>query len=502
MTRVRLSLFRSELLMICIECPARVRRSFRASVACLGATLGLLLISASSASGQIAYDHTTFLNGFGSDSLIWATGYPDLGGKTTPQWLGQSVVLHTVANPNVNAAYRYSQQLASLVPVFSSGSQHVLVGHSLGSMIARGLYINYPSIQPNITGIVAIAAPHQGAPLADNFDATRRFMADVQRRVNDGLAAARAEASILNLFVPVGAKPLFIAIASIVIDKTTGQDINLGNIDQLGQVPALQDLQTHSAAVSSLNSSLADQAVPHANIYGTISPRNAALRVQYSLEGNDAGFNAAVSNRDKGVALLKGCKYIGYATIVMSRTARTCAYAVKVLGRVDERWSLYVNGANQFGAAKQVPFDGVVPNERSVYPVANNLRFNADVWGVDHMNIYATAAGLNQVAAGMLQIGMQSTAPPPPPGVTVSISGPTSVNMCGGSWGATPSGGTAPYSYSWTIAGHTYNTGTTGSLDWSPSTYGTFTLKVTATDATGLKGTSQMSVKASSQGMC
>lgn len=426
---------------------ARFSRVGRVVLVLAGAALSSL--SARDAAAQLQYTNTTFLNGYASDSTIWTRRYPDLGVPTPQEYLAQSVVLRTVGNPNVNDSFTYYPQRSRVVPFFVSGTQHVLVGHSLGALIARGLYVDNAVPAPNITGIVAVAAPHQGAPLADNAETTRRFFADVQRRVNAGLAAASIPFEILAFFSPPNLRPIFVEFASFVIQKTSGQNINLDNLLSLTMVPVLPDLRPDSAVIQSLNRNLADAAIPHANIYGSIPLKYATLRLKLAGENNDAGFDAAVSKQKDGLTLFKACKYVGYGTIIGGGAARKCAYAAKVLKRVDDRWVLYVNGADANGRPKQVPFDGVVPNERSRYPGGlTNLKYDQLVPGANHLNIYKTQQGLREVANGMLRIGMQSVAGSG--ALAASVSGLDQVNEGSSStWTAEATGGTPPYSYSW-----------------------------------------------------
>lgn len=474
--------------------------------------LGAIGVSARPLPAQLSYSNTTFLNGFASDSTIWDTRYADLPNTSPPGYLWNTVVLHAVGNPNVKDSLVFDQQVARIVPQIPSGTRHVLVGHSLGSLIARGLYIDYPALQPRIAGIVAVTAPHQGAPLADNVVTVRRFLVDVQRRVNDAVNAAKVVPSV---FIFMTTSPFFglkvgpiAGIVAFIVPQIFihNSNITLDSLYKLETVPALRDLKPASTTVQRLNAGVADGAIPHANIYGWISPRNAALRIGQSLQDKDAEFKDVVSKRNWAVAMFKACKVMGYATIVMSKRARQCAYGVKVLGRIDDRWALYVNGTDAYGRVKQIGNDGVVPNERSRYPVTTSLAYDMRVDHINHMNVYKTRKGLDAVADGMIRIGMirSGSAPPPPPpsGVAVSISGPSTVNLCGGTWFANASNGVAPFSYSWKIGTATYNTGTTNSLDYAPSSYGSFTITATATDSQGKSGSGSMTVTVSTGGMC
>lgn len=366
------------------------------------------------AGGQLLYDHTTFVAGLGSGPGIWTMPYSDLG-ATPPQYLERSIMLHTEGYAPMSDSLGYNQLVGRLGGFISAGGQHVLVAHSLGSLVSRGTYIDSVDLRPDIAAIITIAAPHQGAPLADNGAEAVRFFGDVQRRVNDGLTAANVTFEIKALFDPTGGRPLFIVFAAIVLVKTAGQQIDLGNLPDILKLPALPDLSPDSFTVRRLNQRTDDAVIPRANIYGTIPFPNAVFRIKSSSENDDAGLADAITKRNRGLFIFKACKYIGYATIVLSGQARRCSYAAKVLQRVDERWVAYVNGWDSNGRPRYVPFDGIVPNERSHYPSPNAIAFEARVDGVNHQNIYKTRLGLDQVSTAMGRIGMQPVGPPLPP---------------------------------------------------------------------------------------
>ena len=399
-------------------------RKRRWIVALAGALLGLTPV----ASAQLPYNRTTFLNGFGSDSTIWEAQYRDLGGVSAPTYLGNYVELEIVRNPLVNRELRYQDQKAQVSAVFTSGTQHVLVGHSLGSLVARGVYLDYPAVRPNISGIVATVAPHQGTPMAANAIKLAAFMGDVQRRVNDAVSSIRLAAYITPLLFFVGGNATialgnwiigtwsFITAAAAVvfwIGANQGEYVNFDQLIGMTKAPARLDLIPNSDALRSLTR-VDDGAIPRANIYGTIPIKNAAIRLGQSLVDKDHEFAAAVKKRDGAVSGFKICKYAGYATIVMGRTGRKCSYGRKVLQRVDDRWTRYVNGAYSDGRPRMVPFDGVVPNDHSVYPTTNGLAYDKRVDGVNHLNVYKTRIGLLETVEGMRRIGMQMKSTPPP----------------------------------------------------------------------------------------
>jgi hypothetical protein len=251
-----------------------------------------------------------------------------------------------------------------------------------------------------------------------------------------------------------------------------------------------------SAAVQSLQST-ADAAIPRANVYGSIPYRNAVLRVLYSIQDSDAVIADRIGNRNDAAKLFKWCKRAGYATVVMSKQARDCSLAGKALANIDDRWARYVNGTETktfaFGitrqVARQIPFDGIVSNERSLYPGVARGSF-ADlpvVTGANHQNIYERRDGLFQIERAMLQVlQMERQAPP----ATVSLSGPTSFSSSATlTWNATASSGDGMYTYQWSYkpSGATAwsamsSTGASASRSVSSSTP-SFTVRVVVSSA-------------------
>jgi len=440
----------------------------------LARVLLLFAIASAQLHAQLSYDHTSFLNGTASDSTIWTRSYADLQ-TTTSAYLSQRVVLRIPGYPNVDSLKRYSGLVSDIAAYLTLGGQHVLVGHSLGSLVARGTYIDNPGIRPDVVAIVALTAPHQGTRLADNFVTLRSFLRDMQRRIDDAKTAIAIETAVLinlfSVFIPehraTGLGPSLVAFMLI---NTWNIPIDVNNLNQFGAAPAVADQSPDSAAILHLNARYDDGAIPRANIYGTIPFRNAALRLLESSRDRDADFPSLVRWRNIGQSAFSACKWFGYVTIVQWTLGRRCAYARKTLARLDDRWARYVNGWDANGNTRYVPFDGVVANERSRYPTTNGLAFDQPVPLINHLNIYKTRAGLDQAANGMLQVGMERVGnpPPPPPTLTASISGPGAVNNDWYStWFAEVSGGTPPYSYGWSGLFYGYNSSVSGSTSAS-----------------------------------
>jgi hypothetical protein len=86
------------------------------------------------------------------------------------------------------------------------------------------------------------------------------------------------------------------------------------------------------------------------------------------------------------------------------------------MGQFDEMWQRYSSGTRwktilnrpALIVARDVPSDGVVPNERSLYPFRSSGRFFEEppVVGSNHLTIYKTDAGVNTMRRAMLDFGM------------------------------------------------------------------------------------------------
>jgi pimeloyl-ACP methyl ester carboxylesterase len=498
---------RSRTFLVVAYLHARVKSAFvfRSAVGAL-VVMSTFASAPRSVNAQLLYDHTTFVHGFASGPGIWIQQYPDLG--TTPvKYLSKSVVIGTPGFANLDSTARFSAQVGNLASFLSPAGQHVIIAHSMGSLVSRDMYIDYPALRPQIKGIVAIAAPHQGVPLADNALVVRAFFADVQRRIVGAIPGILVETAVAGWLISyagpegvTGGLFLFAAAAGYFLHPN--QTLDLTSLYALTAIPALQDIRTTSPTIDSLNREFDDSQVQRANLYGTIPAKNAVIRVLYSANNDDAHFATGVANYNKAIALFKSCKYVNYATIYSWYSGRNCGFAVKVLRRIDERWVRYVNGTDAYGNPRVIPFDGIVPNERSRYPTSNGVSFDKVVPGVNHISIYKTQIGLDQVVAGMRAIGMQPAAPPPPVG-PVTISGPASFGtMCGGEWTAAVIGGTAPFGYVWTAAGNTFYTGASNVFDWKPPAAGTYTIQVQVTDSKGITGSASKSVTSSTRGFC
>lgn len=228
-------------------------RRFSAGVLMLG------LVLAGRAGAQLPYDRTSFLHGFNDGPARWTT-------PGAPQIIGSSVDLGLGAfTPRTHGDQAIDYQKGVLRGFLNqNGGQHVLVALSAGSLVARSTYIESGT---NIAGIVAVAAPHQGTLLANNATRVTPYFVSVARTVLapakhlSFVAGRRAQDWVDLIFSP----------------RVVGYVESQYGINSA----AIGDLKTTSAKVAELNAAPVD-AVPHANVYGVVSPHNAVFRLALS----------------------------------------------------------------------------------------------------------------------------------------------------------------------------------------------------------------------------
>ncbi len=448
-----------------------MRRSFLAGL-CAVALFSV------AASAQLSYDYTVFVHGFNDGPARFQT--PNTAGL-----LSVFVNLKTPEFPSLNGQLTIDQQADNLFSALSgdAGAPHILVGHSMGGLTSRSMYFLHPQL---VAGIVTVATPHQGAPIADNATLVSGYAADqvTDYFENVTLILLRpTPASILS----VGA----VAIIQFLAHNYISDKVQRYLDDQFGVKSAgLIDLKTTSPTVARLNNST--DGLPHANVLGTIGRRNAIWRLAFSSLYADAQFDGAMHQKNKVKSVVKACRQIGWNFIIRTAVGNMCNQIDNALGSIDDRWAFWTMGL----AEKRDPnatFDGLVPTSHSRYPGTSltdpNVNFYATT--VNHLNIQYNSVGIREIANAMIKIGAELPPPPPPPPRTirsVSISGPSQIESgCTNSWSASPYGGLAPYTYLWTIGGVQFDTGSVDQVSWTAGGSSTY-IQVTVTDSNGSTG--------------
>lgn len=265
--------------MITFPYTSAMSRRYIAAAILASAVAGL----STTASAQLGgYDRTMFLHGFNSGPGAWTSG-------NTPNRLAQTIYLGarpyvTPQTDGTNTVNVQRDQIRGLLN--ANADREVLIGHSMGGLVARAVYINSPA---DVAGIVTVASPHEGTYIANNLSLAIAFFADVQRRADDGYQASNS---------------LFIGLPELVsgIEHVTFVDLRQAGIGT--DEPAIGDLRTDSPEIGYLDQYTQD-GVPHANVFGTIPHRDAIIRVGLSALGRDAEFEGFEGDRDKLKSLLK-----------------------------------------------------------------------------------------------------------------------------------------------------------------------------------------------------
>lgn len=426
--------------------------------------------SAEWAGAQLRYDRTTFLHGLGSDSSIWRVPHVVLGNQSSPGYLGRRVVLKAVGTPYLNAGAQgrpdstlglsYTGQRDNLVRfVGGAPGQHVFVGHSLGSLVARGAFAVSNVGAQRVSGIVTIAAPHQGALLADSARLALRYFEDLDAALLSVKDRLNKLGGFWQSFGAILLSPVALVIGHQQLQNARGiQGVPVSAVAGLTSQIAIQDLRPAASAIQELNAYRGDAGVPRANIRGSIPYDDAVLRLAASTT-TATTFESLRQAKRKGLTGLRKCRNYGAFTFNLAAPGNRCRRAMVLLRSLDARWAGWVNGTEpvpgwvrapdntlvQAQGPRKVAFDGVVPNERSNYPTSDGLTYEATVPNASHQDIYRSKDGLDRTAEGMLRMGMQ-----PATLLTAAVSGPSEFTSSQTlTWRAAPGGGDGVYAYQW-----------------------------------------------------
>lgn len=461
-------------------------------------------LAASTAGAQgLDYQRTTMVHGLGGSSIMWRTPRSTLGGRSAADYLEQqqNVALRLRGTPELLAdtdvlRARLGVQRQSLSAfVAARGGRHVLVGHSMGSLVSRSLYLENAQDRPQVAGIVAVTAPHQGADIAVNAPRAVLYFQRLQGRVGEALDEINQASLPLLLFYIINPLNWFSGSTTATVTELlmyhvgyvnlgeTFSGFDVGGALALTQEPGLPDLAPTDAKyppaqfpgadftqIQRLNGSVADQAIPRANVYAEFDATSKIpLRLLLSIYDRENDIPSYVRSVNDGIALFDGC--VKLATLLQQKgRKRDCRRARRMLENMDHEWNKVIKGSDTtnttfrvFGhtytksveRARAGTTDGVVPNARSVYPGLNDPTLNVRVLGRNHVNIYKHENGLGTIATVMRNIGMaDSRNEPVQPFTGVAIDGPRSVTAgFTGQWSARPIGGRPPYRYHWKVNG-------------------------------------------------
>ena len=123
------------------------------------------------------------------------------------------------------AQVAFARRAIEYLLAFPQSNSIVLVGHSMGGIVARVVLEQHPELIPRIAAVITLATPHHG--LACVLDS-------MQRAVHAELVASSSDGSSSRHFPPV------LSIAGGIADTLIRQDLVLvDNPDALGIVQAV-----------------------------------------------------------------------------------------------------------------------------------------------------------------------------------------------------------------------------------------------------------------------
>lgn len=455
---------------------------FRVAGMAIGSVIGSTLLVIPAAAQGVVYDGTFFLHGFNDNSARWTT-------KASPDRIASQVdVGQYRATPNLSSsqpvAYQARQLKDLIFPSYEgAGYTHkktVLTGLSMGGIVARDVLLNPDatiSSPGRVGGIVTIASPHRGAPIAENalkIDFYFPSMSMVEGFFEVFNARLLGPASAIS----AGASAILSSFAHEIVMNSLKKLIT----DRFGlNNAAARDLRTDSPTIARLRD--ATDNVPHANVIGIIPKRNAVYRIASGVNYGDGETLIRRKNQLKSVT--KACTQIFYNAIVKTGLGKKCHAVDKFIGSVDDRWNDWTHGPN-----KSTPFDGFLPKDYTPYPgLPEGDRRYIQVPGVNHMTIQFQTDGVNGIAQAMIAMGMPRPAPPPP-APSVSISGPSSYTSAGSTvtFEAIVSGGNGGYTYQWrsdASGGWEYLDTAASQTLTTPASLTDFTVEVTVTTSDG-----------------
>ena len=358
-----------------------------------------VLVGSESALAQVisGYDRTVFIHGFNDDTSRWKKGPRGYSTPSGPDILdAQYVHLKQRVFTQLPGYESVPVQADSLRRYLSNSypGRNVLATLSMGGLNAR--YGYHHGAGPHMVGLVTVAAPHNGTLLADNSHNVVPYFNKVRNRVINGIPVLSAPvAAIINLF-----------LGTALVPTTDELAVRFG----VGS-PAMLDLKVGSARIAYLQH-LREPNLPRANVFSTLSPRDAVYRLAASSGHKDHVAEDWIKHRKRAKNFFKTCSDIGKFLVVGLVAETPCEKADKALGGVDEQWLVYVNGATYRNFAlgsirvpKTDPFDGVISNWRQEYPgLLSANRFTAA--DVNHMQVQYKDISVDRIGRAMIRIGM------------------------------------------------------------------------------------------------
>lgn len=393
----------------------------------------------------------------------------------------------TITTPTLSSLTTYENQASSLLAQINGvPGNAIAIGHSNGGIVARQAAADGRSW----SGIITIAGPHGGAPLAANvmnyllFEDAENMAANVtapfafySQFYPDDWGWELGEYAGYFLWTVAAAMPGIAAAEGYALENTVVPEMEPGYLVQT--VNSQANLNREAAVIPQRIAITSTVATPFGLLF------HGLIGESYLSDGR-AVYTAG------DILYAAGDYYTFYDDYEdpWFQEKQENAYLWYVAGdeayHFDQNWCGLIGAQDAYGNCYQS--DGLLPVAVQQYPGAT---YTAAITGPGHVEETSSDAVITAVEN---ELTAHLNVQPNGGGggsVTANVSGPTSVSGCTtGNWTAAASGGTPPYTYQWTAEGGNYNTGSQNQLEYTNQGNLSFFVHVTATDSHSVSGSS------------
>lgn len=335
---------------------------------CFGLVAMVSAVFSAKAQSSLPYARTEFIPGLLEPQSQWAASAYALSQKLN---LG---VTYKISNQSPSALLNVQRdQLLSTPDWANVGDKVVLVGHSMGGLVARAA----AQARPNqVFGIVTVATPISGARIAGSqqLGQIRARILDCLNRLND-----------LNIL------PNWPLDLRNVVDQ-----VKLSFDDLLPEnAPAIVDLRRNSPAVQSINLGTGPN-IPVAQVIGSVPAGDIHLRLAASTPYANKTFSQMVTIQRKFLISARMVKYWGYASLTGGLLARKIGFAINTYEKLDRTIYEQATGTvlSPFVHPSTWPqFDGIVAADDAVWKGWGDVRLVRTVQGEDHISVQTSSTG-------------------------------------------------------------------------------------------------------------
>jgi pimeloyl-ACP methyl ester carboxylesterase len=346
----------------------------------LSATLLLTTWSANApAQTAPAYARTEFLHGYGDNSTQWASAAGQLN---------QSLNLGgTYRVRDLNTAVGINAQKDELLakPEWQNTTDKVvLVGHSMGGLVARATAVARPN---QVFGIVTVASPIRGTRLV-----LPAQLGQVRARILDALSRIQA---LTFLF-----RSVYNEFALIISQVKQYFD------SQLGTSLGIADLGQNSPAVQAINTA-SGPPIPVAQVTASVPPGSIHLRLAASRGFTSLNFGQLTEREGRYLGYARLMKYWAYSRLTGWGIARQLGFAINAYEKIDGTIFTQSTGYTLTWPPAPLPaFDGIVAADDAAWQGWGDVRLTTTAIGDDHVSVQGSPQGIVRQDQALRAIGV------------------------------------------------------------------------------------------------